>query len=62
MSFEGSGALQEPVAVERLGTDFVVGVRGPIGEADIDLVYERVEEIARILVETHGQAESEAAI
>jgi hypothetical protein len=61
MSFEVPAPTGHPVAVERLGTDFVIGVSGPISEADVDYVYSRIEEIARIMVENHP-AESEAAI
>jgi hypothetical protein len=50
LSFEESHAAPG-VVVERLGHDFVVGVRGPITEADIETVYERIEEIARALTE-----------
>ncbi len=57
MSFDqtanGGQMTTGPVVVERLGTDFVVGVCGPISESDVETVYERVEEIARALVDTN---------
>ncbi len=62
MSFEGGISMGQPVAVERLGTDFVVGVCGPISETDIELVYKRIEEIAHVLVENNQTQEAEAAI
>ena len=51
MSFtesEGGSAI----VVERLGHDFVVGVRGPLSDQELISVYERVEEIAKALAET----------
>jgi hypothetical protein len=50
MSFET--AEHENILVERLGVDFVVGVKGPLNESDVERVYERVEEIARVLAES----------
>ncbi len=57
MSFDqalpGVPVVTQPVLVERLGSDYVVGVCGPITDADVESVYERVEEIARQLVDFH---------
>lgn len=50
MSFDSSTQDRSNILVERLGTDFVVGVAGPLEENQIDQVYERVEEIARALI------------
>jgi hypothetical protein len=38
---------QDTVVVERLGTDFVVGVRGPMVEDETTAICDRIEEIAR---------------
>ena len=46
MSFDETSS-QDKVVVERLGHDFVVGVRGPVGDTDIDMIYERIDEITR---------------
>ena len=44
-------ASQSPVVVERLGHDFVIGVRGPITESETEMIYERIEEISKALIE-----------
>lgn len=49
MSF--NEASQSPIVVERLGQDFVVGVKGPVSDDDIASIYARVEEIAIALTE-----------
>ena len=57
ISFDGSENLQsehmqtEMVRTERLGVDYVVGVKGPINDGDIEKIYERVEMIARSLAD-----------
>ncbi|MCB0351153.1 MAG: hypothetical protein KDD38_08215 [Bdellovibrionales bacterium] len=56
MSFEHSNlnfieAGGSPIIVERLGQDFVVGVKGPVSDEDVENIYARVEEIARSLTE-----------
>lgn len=49
MSFEqNSGEL---VHIDRLGTDFVVGVSGPISETQIETICERIQELAKVLIE-----------
>lgn len=62
MCFETGASLGQSIAVERLGKDFVVGVCGPMNEAEVEQVYRRVEEIARVLIDAHSSEESEAAI
>lgn len=40
----GEGAQ---IIVDRLGHDFVIGVRGPIVDADVEKIYERIEEVMK---------------
>lgn len=59
MSFEESG-LTESIVVDRLGPDFVVGVRGPVSDQQVENIYARVEEIAKILTEPPVSLQREA--
>jgi hypothetical protein len=52
MSFEENPA-SSTVMVERLGHDFVMGVRGPIADEDAELICSRIEEIVKALTEVN---------
>lgn len=48
MSFEDS-RTEDGMIVERLGHDFIIGVRGPIDESDVEIIYGRIEEVVKVI-------------
>jgi hypothetical protein len=52
MSFD-ENPTASTVLVERLGHDFVMGVRGPIADEDVELICSRIEEIVKALTEVN---------
>ncbi len=60
MSFSDT-VNSESVRVDRLGVDYVIGVRGPLTDADVDRVYSHIESIARVLAEQSDKIVAEIA-
>ena len=50
MSF-GDLSDDESVHVERLGVDYVIGVRGPVTDVDVERIYSRIEAVALSLAD-----------
>ena len=48
-SFKNEGGPEVAVGAERLGDDHVLGVRGPLGEEEYEVVFERVKAILQDL-------------